>query len=248
MDMTVRKFEPDFKNGGFWEFYKDLERQFEEFLTYVPYTEGNEETYSFRLANLLLSIGAHIDSALKEIAKYPDFQSKYPKMLNPIGKDGKTRYPTIKDYYPISEEYKLPQQVAVFKCLPSRQNVLPFEKYLRKSGKGNTPYWWKHYNNVKHNVNENFKDAKLETVRDALAGAFLLNVVHVPASERLSDYGLLKPNYVQGETIEQPIYDTFRGRKQHPERPSYKPIEDAFTIETSLFLYDYEEAKKLGML
>ena len=242
--MPAKKFEPDFDNGGFWEYYKDLDRQFEDFLVYVPYIEGNENTYSFRLANLLLSVGAHIDSALKEIAKYSDFPKKYPEMLNPIGKDGKPRYPTIKDYYPISNEYKLSEQVVTFKCLPNRENIQPFEKYIEKSGKGKTPYWWKSYNKVKHNFNQSFKEAKLKTVRDALAGAFLLNVIHVPASERLFDYGLLKPIYPFSTFIEI-LYDTFRGRKMHPERPSYKPIDNAFTIETNLFSYDYLKAKKL---
>ena len=242
---SKKGFNPTFDNGGFWEYYRDLERQFEDFLGYVPYLDGNEKTYSFRLANLLLSIGAHIDSALKEIAKHSPFRSKYPEMLNPLGKDGESRYPTIRDYYPISEEYKLPEQVAVFKCLPSRENILPFEKYFRESGKGKLPYWWKAYNNIKHNFNENFKEAKLITVRDALAGAFLLNVIHEPSALRLFDYGLLKPNYPQGTTFFEPIFDPFRG-KQHQERPpNCKPIEDAYTMETSLFAYDYEKAKNL---
>jgi len=50
-----KKFKPTFANGGFWEHYKDLERQFENFLDYVPCFEDNENTYSFRLANLLLA-------------------------------------------------------------------------------------------------------------------------------------------------------------------------------------------------
>jgi len=66
-------FEPTFENGGYWEYYKDLERQFESFLEYVPFLDGNENTYSFRLANLILSIGAHIDSAFKEVAKTQPF-------------------------------------------------------------------------------------------------------------------------------------------------------------------------------
>ena len=32
-------FEPTFENGGFWEYYRTLERQFEDFLDYVPYLE-----------------------------------------------------------------------------------------------------------------------------------------------------------------------------------------------------------------
>ena len=105
------KFIPTFENGGYWEYYKDLERQFENFLEQVPYLKGNEVTYSFRLANLILAIGAHIDSALKEIAAYPFFSSNYPDMLNPkIEKGpnkGKPRKPSITDYYPISEKYNL---------------------------------------------------------------------------------------------------------------------------------------------
>lgn len=46
-----------FGNGIFWELYKDLERQFQTFLEYTPYLEGNENVYSFKLLNLILSIG-----------------------------------------------------------------------------------------------------------------------------------------------------------------------------------------------
>jgi len=35
----------NFENGIFWELYKDLERQFQDFLEYVPYLSGNEKAY-----------------------------------------------------------------------------------------------------------------------------------------------------------------------------------------------------------
>src|SRR3990172_12589089 len=75
MDMVVpsKGFNPTFENGGFWEYYKDLERQFEEFLTYVPYFGKNESTCSFRLLNILLNIGGYVDSAFKEMAMYKRF-------------------------------------------------------------------------------------------------------------------------------------------------------------------------------
>lgn len=62
-----------FENGYFWQLYRDLESQFQNFLEYVPYFEGNEKVYSFRLLNLVLCIGGHVDSALKEMARYPRF-------------------------------------------------------------------------------------------------------------------------------------------------------------------------------
>jgi hypothetical protein len=248
MATPPKGFSPTFENGGFWEYYKDLERQFEDFLVYVPYLEGNEGTYSFRLANLILSIGAHIDSAFKEIARYPPFETKYPLILK--NADGKPKKSTIWDYYPVAEELKLSKQKITFKRLSVREELSPFNTYQKaKDATGKDcitcPDWWNAYNDIKHNFKENFIDAKLKTVRDALAGAFLLNVVHVPASERLFDYGLLKPKYPFSTFVEI-LYDTFRGRKMQPERPSYEPIDDAFTIETSLFLYDYLEAKKLN--
>ena len=84
--MAEKGFNPSFENGGYWEYYKDLERQFENFLDYVPYLEGNENTYSFRLANMILTVGAHIDSALKKIAEDSIFSGKYPDMINPKAK------------------------------------------------------------------------------------------------------------------------------------------------------------------
>jgi hypothetical protein len=84
----------------------------------------------------------------------------------------------------------------------------------------------------------------LTTVKDALAGAFLLNVAHEPAAKKLFTSSLLKAKYLPVVMFETK-YDKFRGLEQHKQRPKWEPIDDAFTIETSLFQYDYEEAKKL---
>jgi hypothetical protein len=106
--VTIPHFTPTFENGGYWEYYRDLERQFENFLEFVPYLSGNENTYSFRLANLILAIGAHIDSAFKEMARYSEFLTKYPLILTKPS--GKPKKPTIRDYYDLAVEYKLAQR------------------------------------------------------------------------------------------------------------------------------------------
>jgi hypothetical protein len=248
MSATDEKgFNPTFDNGGFWEYYKDLERQFENFLEYVPYLEGNEDTYSFRLANLILGIGAHIDSAFKEIANYSAYATKYPLILK--NADGTPNKPTIWNYHPLAEEYELSKQKVTFKRLPTREDVFPFAQYLKaKDATGKEyitcPDWWNAYNDIKHKFSKNFKEAKLKTVRDALAGAFLLNVIHEPASLRLFDYGLLKPKYLPIAMWEEK-YDNFKGHEMFKERPRDKKIEYPFTIETSLFLYDYEKSISL---
>lgn len=183
-------FYANFENGGYWEYYRDLERQFENFLELVPYLSGNENTYSFRLANLILAIGAHIDSAFKEMARYPEFSTKYPYILKKG--TGEPRIPTIREYYDLAMEYKLPQRKVIFKRLPEREQVVPFHQFVKVKDKIITPDWWHVYNNVKHHFSENFEEANLKNTRNALAGAFLLNIIHVPAYVRLIKYDVIK--------------------------------------------------------
>jgi hypothetical protein len=232
-------FNPTFENGGFWEYYRDLERQFEDFLEYVPYLEGNKKTYSFKLLNIFLSIGGHIDSAFKELARYPRFAEI--ESCKDIVRRAEKKLGIIEDGIRAFDEiYAITSMTVTFKCLPNRISITPFNCEHCEH-----PEWWNSYNDLKHDLAVNLKKANLETVRDALAGAFLLNVIHEPAALRLFKYGLLKPNYAQGTTFWEPIFDTFRGKKLLDRPPDCKPVEDAFTIETSLFSFDYEEAKKL---
>jgi hypothetical protein len=228
-EKEILKFEPTFENGGFWEYYKDLERQFENFLEYVPYLEGNKKTYSFRLASLILSLGAHIDSAFKEVAKFQDFSDKYPRLRKKAEK-GKTG---ISDYFPLAQSYQLSEREVRFKCLPNGITVIPFKDYLRKKKRVSTPYWWRVYNKVKHQFSDNFKKATLRTTRDALAAAFLLNAIHTPSATRLAEFGLVKSK-ITTEPLNQPDLKVFKENLE--KRRGYWG-----SIETPLFIYDYEQ-------
>ena len=73
MNEETKRVEDSFESGYLWELYMDLERQFENFLEYVPYIDGNESVHSFKLLNLITSIGGYVDSAFKEMARYPRF-------------------------------------------------------------------------------------------------------------------------------------------------------------------------------
>jgi len=228
-----------FEKGYFWEYYLDLERQFANFLNYVPYLDGNEDVYSFRLANLILSIGAHIDSAFKEIYRYPEFSRRYPQILKKI----ETNKATIKDYLPISKEYCLFERQVRFNPLPKPAVILPFQDY-KKSGKVlTTPSWWTVYNNVKHEFSLNFKQANLKNVRNALAGAFLINIVHKPTINRLFSLGIAKLKHRNF-----PV----RYGSAHEEKLSREVMENILKdtiypplfVETELFFFDYEKPKE----
>jgi hypothetical protein len=201
-----KSFNPTFENGGYWEYYNDLEQQFDTFLNFVPYLRKNEKVYSFRLANLILGIGAHVDSAFKEIFRYSVFSSKYADILKKVNA-GKAN---ITDYRKLEPEYDLSKKEVVFKCLPNRETVIPFQRFDIES-----PKWWREYNKIKHEFSKNFDKANLKNARDALAGAFLLNVIHYPAANRLADYRLVRPKYAPRGF--QQIHDKFRGKSMNPE-------------------------------
>jgi hypothetical protein len=234
------RFRPTFENGGLWDYYIDLERQFEDFLKYVPYLEGNKRTYSFRLASLILSIGAHIDSTFKEVAEYVDFSAKYPKLVRKITK-GK---PTIRDYYPLAEFYELPEREVIFKCLQNRITLTPFKDYVKKGERVTTPYWWRVYNKVKHEFSDNFQKATLQNTKDALAAAFLIHVCHIPSAVRLCEYGILQGQLRKGRKYVR-VGATFGispdivkdSLKRNGTYPGF--------VETSLFIFNgWKEAKK----
>jgi len=194
-----KKFKATFENGGFWEYYLDLERQFENFLEYVPYLSKNESVCSFRLVNMLLSIGGHVDSAFKEMAGYRGF-SKNKKCKEIRRKVKESRKGIRLGEKPITvsigeslsafeELYGLSKKEVIFKRLPEREMIVPFNPHNLKT---NAPKWWDIYNGIKHDFSNAFENANLYVTRNALAGAFLLNVIHRPGILRLNDHGILK--------------------------------------------------------
>jgi len=192
----------NFEKGIFWELYLDLERQFLNFLEYVPYLPGNETVYSFKLLNLILSIGGHIDSAFKEMARYPEFSNNIEcqEILKILRKSEKRKE---EEKSPISvpiklplkafeKEYRLSERRVIFKRLPNREELVPFKIDNAKDSDTNMPEWWNIYNGLKHDVGINIVQANLQNTLNALAVAFLINVRHIPAAKRLCAYGILK--------------------------------------------------------
>jgi hypothetical protein len=193
--------EDKFESGIFWNLYTDLERQFQNFLEDVPYLDGNENVYSFRLLNLILSIGGCVDSAFKEMARYPLFSDNNDcrKILEKMRKSAENiergRHPipvSIKLCLRAFENvYKLSQKKVMFKRLPKWEKLQPFKPHNRKT---NAPEWWEIYNGLKHDVSVNIRNANLKITMNALASAFLLNVIHIPGYIWLCQYGIAKPS------------------------------------------------------
>ena len=229
MEKEEAAFKPDFENGGFWEYYKDLERQFESFLDYVPYLKVNENTYSFRLANILLGIGGYIDSAFKEMARskmFADIEACKEILKRAEDKSGII----VSAVHAFDEIYEIRSKKVIFKCLPERIPITPFE--------GDKPEWWDFYNDIKHDITPSFSKANLKNVRDALAGAFLLNVIFEPSISRLDKHGIVKDKYPMKGHRKEHIFSRgkFIGNNVTHLNPDYS---DVCLIETPIFIYEY---------
>jgi hypothetical protein len=237
-----------FENGVFWELYLDLEHQFENFLEYVPFLKGNEMTYSFKLLNMIVSIGGHIDSAFKEMARYPKFASndRCKKILEKL-EETKVNIQRGKQPKPISiklclevfeTEYRLSEKYVAFKKRDGTPYIItPFENWSSKR----VPEWWAIYNNLKHDIGSNIEKANLLNTTHALAGAFLLNVIHLPAAIRMYKKHIIKPSpqfhneIVIGPKPEYYLTTEEKLRSYYEKHKHFLGI-----VETPLFIFSHE--------
>ena len=93
------------------------------------------------------------------------------------------------------------------------------------------PQWWFFYNDLKHDVSFNIKEANLRNTRDALAGAFLLNVVHFPSIERLCKHKLIKSDFRPNVVVCQTLMEQLEKKRDYWAH-----------IETPIFRYDYDQS------
>lgn len=194
----------------------------------------------------MLSIGGHVDSAFKEMAKYPRFSnnSDCQEILDRIT-ESETRLRNGESPIPVpiwlplrafETEYGLSNKKVMFKCLPERDPVTPFSPFVPKI---NAPEWWSIYNGLKHAFSENVEKANLKNTRDALAAAFLLNVIHYSAILRLYDHSLLLFP-IPASKIRK-IDGTMSIPRHKLENYLNKKLKFDGEIETDLFLYCYNQ-------
>jgi hypothetical protein len=244
--------EDKFTSGYFWMLYQDLERQFQDFLRFIPYLDGpNLTAYSFKLVNLILSIGGHIDSCFKEMARYPDFaENEMCKRILYKMEKSEHSLQSGKPPEPISirlcleafeGEYKLSKKYVVFKRIPVVEVVIPFGSW----GSKEIPEWWKTYNDLKHDVSVNIEKATLRNARDALAGAFLLNVVHIPSASRMFKYGLIEPNPEVAENVTKGTVFKFYITREEKLKEFYKKHKRFLgVVNTPLFAFAHEQGSE----
>jgi len=225
-----------FQSGIFWEAYHDLEKQLIQFLDYLPYESGNESAHSYRLLNILSSVGGYIDSSFKEIRRYEKYSERFDvkeaeiKAKNEeLLKEGK--YPILFGFgcylEVINDIYKIIDKKVIFKRLPGRETIEPFRNRE----------WWEIYNSTKHDLGKNINLANLMNTVTAMGAAFLINAVHEPSILRLYDYDILN-SCISRMRIHQSLSESIPRNlllemlKRGQEIPAF--------LETDLFIYFYE--------
>lgn len=148
----------------YWNYYIQLENDFFSYRPYCEIDQCNDNTFSVKYLQLLLSVCGEIDSICKTFCKLleDDFDP---------GKAGIDDYITILyEKYPTFATEKVKIVDAKYR------EVQPWRSIAR----GYTPNWWKDYNAVKHhrdqerNGKANYKYANQKNVIEALSALYVL--------------------------------------------------------------------------
>ena len=167
----------------YWNYYLDLESQFEKSRRYIDFDASNYSTYSVEYVQLLQAICSEIDVVGKVIAQYnnKDF----------IVKDANI----TKWGFEVQKCFEGLDLKTIY--FDNAKEIVPFRKWKYKNGTTKekpivlfddtykTPQWWLDYNAVKHartSIDEkaqikNYKKANLKNVIYALGALYILNMI-----------------------------------------------------------------------
>jgi hypothetical protein len=161
-----------------WEMYQSLEKEFLNYIEYVPLSPQHYNVWSYPLVNLFNNIGSSVDSFFKNAIKcnsLDDFPSIDQIRLN-------SRQHNMKTYREIFDTQYQVSNKQIFE-LKNFTSIAPFKDWSNK----NTPGWWSQYTEIKHNRFENREKATLKNALDSLAGLFVLFLTHKETLSMLID-------------------------------------------------------------
>lgn len=144
---------------NYWRYYCMLEKKFLSTVDFVEIHKDNFKCFSNEYALLLQAIGAELDNVFKLYCGYDLADRK-----------------TIEDYaaYILSSNPKIIEQR--IKITGKDIELTPFQDWnVKKPAK--SLGWWFAFDKIKHNRNENFKDAKQENVLNILSALFMLETM-----------------------------------------------------------------------
>ena len=172
-----------------WDYYLLLEDDLQEILEYIEPCNENFQTFGPKLAKLLLSAGSEIDVAFKDLIKIRD-----PKALSAHDTNANMNL-----YRKFAHDNLRREFYAVeIGIARSQYACTPWDTWWDFSEEGdpipkdNALPWWTAYNNVKHHRTENYNQATLGNVLEAMAALFMLIGSIARAEKRFDGYRIPK--------------------------------------------------------
>jgi hypothetical protein len=174
-----------FSRGLAWYRYKRLQDEFIDATQYFPFEQKHETIWSEFFSDLLTKVGGSVDGFFRKMLEDSRFDSfSHVPALKSGDRPRDINY--FRDFFdPI---YQLSTvEVKTAYGLTFYGTCRPFEGFLDPQN-DKIPKWWNSYNHVKHGWYENIEEATLKNTVEALAGLFVLNVLHKESQEYLIKY------------------------------------------------------------
>lgn len=180
--------------------YYEEELQFLEFNRLVSVKGNDADTFSIRLYNILQSVCGQFESMMKILCDKLELleatKPKFPQLFKLLNEE---RMLTRQEIYSIKTDHK-------FHPL----NFIEEDK---------TPFWWKKYNDTKHNLPEGFKSGNIGNTLWALAGLYALHCIAYTIHHSPEPHSVLKKEgWYFINAISQDMYDNI-GEKEYDPRP-----------------------------
>ncbi len=136
------------------DYYYEIERQFIEISRIIPIDDKQLGTYSPRFYDILQTACGLVENLLRLICD--EMELKYEKR----------DFPSY--YHKLNETGILERQQ--IHHVPSEVTCLPFVLDILNK----PPFWWRAYNDTKHNLPEGYKQGNLKNTIFALSGVYAL--------------------------------------------------------------------------
>lgn len=193
--MPVWTMNNPFVRGLAWYRYKRLQDEFINATQYFPFEQKHETIWSEFFSDFLTKVGSSVDGFFRKMLEDSRFDSfSHVQVLKNSKRKRDINY--FRDFFdPI---YQLSSvEVNTAYGLTFYGACRPFAGFL-DSKNSKIPVWWDAHNHVKHGWYVNIEEATLKNTIEALAGLFVLNILHKESQEYLIKY----QDVIRGEFLD----------------------------------------------
>jgi len=143
-----------------WNYFLALERDMEVVSRYIEFSNANNTVYSIELAKILMAASSECDVMFKLLCS--NF-SQSPSNIDGYRTCLMANCPEI-----AQEEYHLPR-FSLSSC--------PLDNWLNNPA--SNPFWWRSYNQVKHERNIHYPEANLKNTLGAMGTLLICNLYYL---------------------------------------------------------------------